>query len=524
MKIATTDQIREMIRQTIQSYAVPRLLIIENAALGFIEILKSRYIPLNNKRIAVVCGNGSNGGYGLAIARHLFHKHKASVIILLVGKADTFKDDTLAYYKMAHEYKIKIQSAESFNFENCDLIIDAIFGIGFKEHIDEIDESISMLIGKINNSNQPVASVDVPSGLAADTGLFQGAIIKAHLTVTFGLAKYGLLVYPGADFVGELVIVDIGIPDAVINACEINTFTIEAQNVKEWLPPRLNERDTNKGTFGHVLVLAGSIGFSGAPILAAEAAQRSGAGLITLAIPDDLEKEISCRATSVIMTRGLSQSRESSFSAHAVAEALALIQPTTVVALGPGIGLGDEVAEFVFEVVANCTAPLVIDADALTLLAKIDDRGQSIIKNRKNTTILTPHPAELARLLGVTAEAVQNDRLAAIRKAVGLFNCVILLKGSRTLVSDSSGRIYLNMTGNPGLSSGGTGDALTGMVAGFLTQKIEALSAAACAAYVHGLSGDLVASEIGGATGIIATDLIDHFPNAIAQCQQSESV
>lgn len=519
MKIATTNQMREMDRQTIQDYEVPGLILMENTALGFIEVLKDHFGPLDKKRIAVVCGKGNNGGDGLAIARHLSHRYKAQVQILLVADSKAYEGDALANYKMAENYRIEIQVAKDFKYENFDFIIDAIFGTGFK---GGVDESTSSIIENMNNSGQTIISVDVPSGLDSDSGTAEGAVIEATLTVTFGLAKYGLLVYPGADYVGELVLVDIGISDIISDASDINTFTIESNDVREWLPPRKNRRDTNKGTYGHVIAFAGSRGFAGAAILVAEAAQRAGSGLVTLAIPDDLEKDIVSRLSPVIMTSGLSQARDSSFSIHAVPEALALVESATVVALGPGIGLGDQVAEFVYEFVARCSVPLVIDADALTILAKTEDQGQSIIKNRKSTTILTPHPAELGRLLGITTESVQNDRLTAIKQAVKLYGCVVLLKGSRTLISDSSGKIYLNMTGNPGLSSGGSGDTLTGIVAGMLAQNLEALPAAAAAAFLHGLAGDLVARKNQGATGIIATDLISHIPRAIAKCQQPD--
>lgn len=520
MKIVTRDQMHIIDQKMIKDYEVPGLILMENAALGFIEVLLDRFGSMNKKKIAVVCGNGNNGGDGLAIARHLSQSQKAQVKIFLVAKPEAFKGDTLTNYKMAKNYEIEIQTAHGFKYENFDFIIDAIFGTGFK---GLIDESTSNIIENMNQSGQTIISVDVPSGLNSDSGTNEGSVIEATLTVTFGLAKYGLLVYPGIDYVGELVLINIGFPEVVIDAEGINTTSLELSDVRKWLPLRKNRRDTNKGTFGHVIVFAGSRGFAGAPILVAHAAQHAGAGRVTLAIPDDLEKDIISRLSPVIMTVGLSQARDSSFSLHAIPEALALVESNaTVVALGPGIGLGDQVSEFVSEFVARCLVPLVIDADALTILAKSSDRGQSIIKSRKATTILTPHPAELGRLLGLTTETVQNDRRSAIKKAVEYYGCVVVLKGSRTLISDSSEKIYLNTTGNPGLSSGGTGDALAGLIAGLLAQNLEALPAAAAGVFLHGLAGDLVAKKINGTIGIIATDLITYLPQAIAKCQQVE--
>ncbi len=298
-------------------------------------------------------------------------------------------------------------------------------------------------------------------------------------------------------------------------------FTTQQTDIKNWLPRRKNGRDTNKYKFGHVIVFAGSRGFTGAPILTAEAAQRAGAGLVTIAIPEDLENSIVSRLCPVVMTCGLSGSLNSFFNTHSVEAALALTENATVAALGPGIGLGYDVSQFVLQFTERCLLPLVIDADALTILASMNDHGQSLIRNRKSATILTPHPTELARLLGTTTESIQNDRMSAIKQAVNYFNCVILLKGFHTLISDPSDQIYLNTTGNPGLSTAGSGDVLTGVIAGFLAQNLTATQSATAGAFVHGFAADLTATENGGTTGIIATDIISHLPNAISICQQT---
>ncbi len=297
--------------------------------------------------------------------------------------------------------------------------------------------------------------------------------------------------------------------------------TTDHIDIRNWLPRRQNERDTNKIEFGHVIVFAGSRGYTGAAILVAEAAQRAGAGLVTVAIPENLESLIVSRLSPVIMTCGFSGIHHSSLNAHVVEAALALTEKATVAAMGPGIGLGFEVSEFVHQFTERCPLPLVIDADALTLLANMKDHGQSLIRNRQSTTVLTPHPAELARLLGVSTETIQNDRFAAIKQAVKIYGCVVLLKGFHTLIADSNEKIYLNMTGNPGLSSAGSGDVLTGVIAGFLAQNLSAHQAAIAAAFVHGVAADIIAIENGGTIGIIATDLIAHLPNAISKCQQT---
>lgn len=294
-------------------------------------------------------------------------------------------------------------------------------------------------------------------------------------------------------------------------------------DIKDWFPMRQNHRDTNKGLYGHVLVLSGSAGFSGAPILVAEAAQRAGAGLVTLAIPSGLENIICSRLSPVIMTHTLSETRNTSFSHQAIEEALALSESVTAVALGPGIGLGSEVEEFVFEFVSRCKVPLVIDADALTILASNQSRAKLAIKSRKASTVMTPHPKEMSRLLKTTTEKIQSDRMKALQQALIEFQCVVVLKGSRTLISEPNGMIYTNSTGNPGLSSGGTGDALTGIIAGLLAQNLPASYAATAGAFIHGLAADFVATKNGGSIGMNAADVIQTLPQAIAQCQSTPS-
>ncbi len=337
--------------------------------------------------------------------------------------------------------------------------------------------------------------------------------------MTFALPKYGLLDYPGAEYAGEIIVADIAMPRPVMRADPISVFQTEAADVARWLPRRVNGRDSNKGKFGHVLALAGSGGFVGAPVMVAEAAARGGAGLVTLAIPEGIHQAAMSRVSPVVMTRGLPQSGEGTFGQEAVDAALRLAEKATAVALGPGLGHGPEVAAFVRNFVARCAVPMVIDADALTLLSLEPERGASSVKGRSAPTILTPHPGEMGRLLGTDTEAVQTDRRAAVTQAAGGYGCVVLLKGARTLICDRDGTLYINTTSNPGMATGGAGDVLTGLLSALLAQRLEPLDAAACGAYVHGLAGDLAAAEA-GRTGLIATDLIYHLPHAIALCQE----
>ena len=516
-KLTTAAQMREMDRRTIEDYSVPGIVLMENAALRVVDVIAERFGPLTGKRIAVVCGKGNNGGDGLAIARHLAARFGAKVSVHLTAEPSEYEGDAAENYKMAAAFGLDIRPVFPDLYRGIDLIVDALFGTGIQ---GGVEGNFAEIISAMNDEHRPIVSVDVPSGLDADTGDVQGACVKAAVTVTFALPKIGLILYPGADYVGELVVADIGMPRQVMAADEVCVSATEASDIADRLPARENGRDSNKGKFGHVTVFAGSSGFAGAPTLSAEAAARSGAGLVTLAVPSSIQPALMARVSPVVMTKGLAETADGTFSKAALDAALTLAAKGTAAGIGPGLGGTDDndTRAFVREFVSRCPVPLVIDADALNCLALERDRGASAVKSRTAPTILTPHPGEMGRLLGTDAKAVQAGRRAAVEQAVHTYNCVVLLKGARTLIASPDGRLAVNTTGNPGMATGGAGDVLTGLTATLLGSGIAAWEAAAAAAYLHGLAGDLAAAEQGGPAGLIATDLIDFLPAAIAHC------
>ncbi len=517
LKLTSAAQMREMDRRTIEEFGVPSLVLMENAALRVVEVIAQRFGPLRGKRITVVCGKGNNGGDGLAIARHLATRFGAEVSIGMVGNPSELTGDAAANYKMSLAFGLHKWSDFPNLYCGIDVIIDALLGTGIK---GGIEGQLGKIISSLNAADVPIVSVDVPSGLDADTGRVESACVKATLTVTFALPKFGLMVYPGAEYVGELIVADIGMPRQVMAAEDVQVAATEAADVARWLPARVNGRDSNKGQFGHVTVFAGSSGFVGAPTLTSEAAARTGAGLVTLAVPSGIQNALMARVSPVVMTKGLVQTSLGTFAQEAGEAALTLAAKGTAAALGPGLGGPDseETRAFVREFVARCPVPLVIDADALNCLALEPDRGASVVKGRTAATVLTPHPGEMGRLLGTDTKAVQADRRAAVEQAARDYGCPVLLKGARTLIAAPDGRLAVNTTSNPGMATGGAGDVLTGVIATLLAGHLDAWEAAAAGAYLHGLAGDLVAASQGGPAGLIATDLVDHLPAAIARC------
>ena len=293
----------------------------------------------------------------------------------------------------------------------------------------------------------------------------------------------------------------------------MNTQVTQFNDIAKIFPQRANTRDANKGTYGHVFVIAGSKEVAGAPILAAEGATRAGAGLVTLVVPESISAIVMAKVSSVVMTRAWSDD-----SINAV---LSIIEKADVIVLGPGIGVSDETISLTKKLLEKTSCPVVLDADALTLMSKESDRGESLLRDRHGFTILTPHPGEMARLLGMKNHEVQEDRYAAVTRAAKFYQCTVVLKGSRTLIATKDGAVYENPTGNPGMATGGSGDVLSGVIAALLGQGLKPLDASIASTYIHGLAGDLAAKAFGGFTGLIATDLIMHLPKAIAHCQNN---
>jgi len=510
LRVVTADEMRMLDSAAINEYGIPGVVLMENAGRRVVEVVRQVLGDARGKVVTIFCGKGSNGGDGLVVARHLLNMG-AEVKLMLLANVDEISGDArinLDIWRKMGQKIYAIHHGDGINIVrlvlmNTDLIVDAIYGTGFR---GKMNDKMGRVVELLNESGKSIVAVDVPSGLNAGTGQVGGPCIQAAHTVTFGLPKLGLILEPGSDFAGELHIADISIPPVVIEKLAPQRYLITGELVGEWLPRRPS--GSHKGSFGRVLVLAGSRGMTGAACLAGDAALRAGAGLVTVAGPEKLHDILEAKLTEV-MTVPLPDSGRGSFSRAARQDILAMLDRFDVLAIGPGISADLEVAALVRELLPSVQIPCVVDADALNALAGAGE----ILRKVQAPVVLTPHPGEMARLLGTGIKDIQADRLTAASLAASTWNVVALLKGARTVVAAPDGSMYINPTGNPGMATAGCGDVLTGVIAALIAQGLDPARAAAAGAYVHGLAGDLAAAEK-GQTGMTAGDVLGAVPAA----------
>jgi NAD(P)H-hydrate epimerase len=509
MKVATAEQMQELDRKAIEVYRIPGIVLMENAGRGAAEVITNTFPDLQKKRVAIVAGKGNNGGDGFVIGRYLLNKG-IPIKVFLLTDPKSLRGDAETNYQIFARMKgevISIPSSKDYqkvkkDLEKFDLLIDGIFGTGLDA---EVRGYYREVIDHLNTLKKPIVAIDIPSGLAADTGKPLGTAIRASLTLTFGLPKVGHLISPGIDYVGDLKVIDIGIPKSLVDEEKIQTYLLEEDEIRKWLSiPR--HLDTHKGDYGHLLVIAGSVGKTGAAAMACEAALRMGAGLVTLAIPKSLNAIMEMKLTEV-MTEPLPETPKQTLSLRAFNPLLRLCEKKRAVIIGPGIGTFKETQSLVLKLIKTLDIPIILDADGLTALST----QPKTLPAANRSLILTPHPGEMARLINSTAKEVQEDRIGVSRKFSQSAHVHLVLKGFRTLIATPKGEVFINPTGNPGMASGGTGDVLTGMIGGLICQGFDILTSLQISVYLHGLSGDKVAQEI-GEKSLVATDMIQKLP------------
>ena len=510
MRLVTADEMRSLDRLTIEG-GTPGHVLMERAGQGATEVLLQCVPRLcrRGSRALIVAGKGNNGGDGFVIAR-LLKKRGARVEVALLGRAGDVAGDALrnlrAYQRLrgtlfeVTDDTALIRLAKSAG--TADAIVDAIFGTGLKHEVHGLPAAA---IEIINACGAPVLAVDIPSGLDADSGRPLGAAVQAEATATFGCAKIGQVQHPGVRHCGALAVVDIGLAESALAAVPARAALLEASDVARLVPRR--EADTHKGDCGHVLIIAGSFGHTGAAQLAARGAGRAGAGLVTLVGPASLYPVYAAGVREAMTATLPDDDGRIRFDAVRLA---ALVAGKTAVVIGPGVGTHEGAEQTVRWLLAETALPMVLDADALTILG----RDPSPLRAAAGRTVLTPHPGEMSRLSGADSANVQADRVGVGRRFAAAHACTLVLKGARTVIAEAGGFAWINPTGNPGMASGGMGDVLAGAIGGLLAQRLQPAEAACLGVYVHGLAADRAAAD--GEIGLLAGDVADGLRPAIA--------
>lgn len=506
MKILTAAEMREVDRRTMEA-GIPGIVLMENAGHRVVEFLAERFAPLGEQRIVVLCGKGNNGGDGLVIARQLHTRFvPAGLYVVLLAEPGELKGDAAANLAMLLAAGGTVEREIPVEARSATLVVDALLGTGVS------GAATGRVLQGIREINQgfplaTVVAVDLPSGMPSDSGEAAGEFARADYTVTFTAPKVAHAMPPNCDHTGELMVCAIGSPPQLY--ADAWLALLEPAMFHELLAPR--ERAGHKGTYGHVLVVAGSRGKTGAAAMAGLAALRAGAGLVTAASAESAIAEIACHAPE-LMTEPLRETESGSIALNADLRALA--QGKSVVAMGPGLGRAPQIAAMVQALAEAFEGPMVLDADALV--------GQGIPRQNSGLPfrirILTPHPGEMARLTGTTTAEIQANRIGAARTYATRQGVTLVLKGQRTVIAFPDGRVWINPTGTPAMGKGGSGDILTGMIAGLVAQFPERADlAVAAAVYLHGLAGQLGAQALGEKC-LIASDLLQYLPDAMEEC------
>jgi NAD(P)H-hydrate epimerase len=513
MRVLNTQQMREADRRTIDEVGIPSIVLMENAGRQAVAAMEAAFEELSTMHVGVICGRGNNGGDGFVVARTLIQRGVETSVFLLGSVAEVRGDarTNLEVLGRIGLTVVEITNAQEWELHfselsRCELMVDAILGTGFHGQLSGLLETV---VADINGLGIPIVAIDLPTGLSADTSEVGGEAIEASMTITLGAPKLPLILPPADTYSGDLVIADIGIPFPILDDVEgpyIEILTRE--RMRELVPARA--ADSHKGDFGRVLVIAGSVGRTGAAHLAAVGALRSGAGLVTVATPRSCLPIVAAMAPEY-MTEGLEETAAGTIDFAALERVLEF--KADVIAVGPGLGQSPGTAAFVHGLLERAGVPLILDADALN--AFIGDPERLLGRDGVDV-VITPHPGEMARLLNLSIEAVQHDRLRHATDFASAHRVHVVLKGHRTVIAGPDNRAFINLTGNAGMATGGTGDLLTGMIAAWFGQLLDAEAACKLAVYLHGTAGDLAEADEGD-VALVAGDLATRLGDAVLE-------
>ncbi len=507
-KIYNTKMMRELELKA-GSLGISPLILMENASIGVVNCLK-KLKDVKNKKILVICGRGNNGGDGMAVVRHL--KNSGAVVnMVLIDDDKKFSIETEINFNILKNMGIQIvltsEREEKINalFNSSEILIDAIFGTGLTRGVEGVYREY---IEKINKSGKFTVSIDIPSGINSDTGEIMGCAVKSNFTVALGYLKLGHILFPGREYCGNIEVVDISLSCSL----ETNYFLIDNEEIRIL---KKRSPNTHKGIYGHMVVIGGSRGKTGAVAMAAKAGLRAGAGLVTIVCPEELNNILETLSLEV-MTYPLKGSTDI-LDVEYFDEIEGILLDKECIVLGPGMGQNERTVNFFQKLLRTVNCPVVIDADGINCLSV----NRDILKNLKYPVVLTPHPGEMARLVGENISSILNKPVDYVLKFAGEYNCHVVLKGATTIYADPSGNVYFSTYGNPGMATAGTGDVLSGIIGSFISQRYKIGEAIRLSLLLHGMAGDLAKDEV-GEYGLNATDIIKSLPLVLKKWEVSD--
>lgn len=514
MKIVTAAEMQDIDKLASNQYGVPGILLMDQASKAVADVVlhKENFKDVGNGKIIVFCGKGNNGGDGFGAARYLYNAGLEVTVFLVNATVTSLKGDAAAEADMLVRAGVDIKCLQSENdlllvkpaIIQSDIIVDAMLGTGFKGELCGLYLEVCKLI---NSMDKLVVAVDIPTGVDADFGLRAENAINADVTVTMALPKSGILLYPAKENVGELVVAAIGMPNLIFENCPSNKYLLEKKDIAALLPAR--RPNAHKGDAGRVIVAAGSPGFTGAAALCSFAAVKAGAGLVSLLTPMCSRDVLSTKLTEV-MVHGLVERMPGVLGSAAIGDVLQRVAKADVFAIGPGLGTYEATQQTILEILKKVTKPVVIDADAITALKGHMD----ILPQMQVPKVLTPHPGEMARITGVDIETIDRERINVATHYAKEWKAVVVLKGAPTVIALPEGNVYINPTGCNAMATGGCGDVLTGIIAGYIASGMSVADATLAAVYLHGLAGELASqNEI----GLAASEI----PLALAEARKS---
>jgi hydroxyethylthiazole kinase-like uncharacterized protein yjeF len=510
MKVATTEEMRAMDRYAIETLGIPDEILMENAGIAAYYALAGE-MDIAGRRFAVFCGGGNNGGDGFVVARKI-HSNGGIVKVFLLAEKERYKKAARKNLDILLNLAVDVRPVESADdvrgyLLHSDAVIDAVFGTGLDRNVEGLHREVIALINAIG---KPIYSLDIPSGINGDTGGLMGAAIRATATVTFGLPKRGNLLYPGFLWGGKLYVTHISFPPELYDS---DAIRVEVND-----PPPLPARKAwgHKGDFGDVLFIAGATGYYGAPAFSALSFLKAGGGYSRLAAPASVIPGLAAQSGEIVFVPQR-ETTSGSIALRNKATLLKLSENVDMVVLGPGLSLAEETQKLVREMAAKIEKPILIDGDGITAVSKTP----RFLKRRRYETVLTPHVGEMSRLTGRSRDEIEKDPIGILRETAADLDAIIVLKGAHSLIGLPDGRVYINMSGNSGMATAGSGDVLTGAIGAMFGLGLPVQEAVRAGVFVHGLAGDLAASEK-GEDGITARDIMENLPGAVAMVRAGD--